>query len=44
MLHVLEMVLKEAVDLFNQTAALVQEAGILRGRELFRWIAQLQLT
>jgi hypothetical protein len=36
----LEMVLKEAVDFFNQTAALVEEAGVLRGRELARWIAR----
>lgn len=36
----LEMVLREATDFFNQTAALVQEAGILRGRELARWIAK----
>ena len=36
----LDMVLREAVDFFNQTAALVQEAGILRGRELSRWIAR----
>jgi hypothetical protein len=36
----LEMVLKEATDFFNQTAALVQEAGILRGRELSRWIGK----
>lgn len=36
----LELILKEAVDFFNQTAALVEEAGILRGRELARWIAR----
>ena len=36
----LGMVLKEAVDFFNQTAALVEEAGVLRGRELSRWIAR----
>ncbi len=36
----LEMILKEAVDFFNQTAALVEEAGVLRGRELARWIAR----
>lgn len=36
----LELVLKEATDFFNQTAALVQEAGILRGRELSRWIGK----
>lgn len=36
----LEMVLKEAVDFFNQTAALVQEAGVLREREFSRWIAR----
>lgn len=36
----LEMVLKEAVDFFNQIAALVEEAGVLRGRELARWIAR----
>lgn len=36
----LELVLREATDFFNQTAALVQEAGILRGRELARWIGK----
>ena len=36
----LELVLREATDFFNQTAALVQEAGILRGRELSRWIGK----
>ena len=36
----LGMVLKEAVDFFNQTAALVEEAGVLRVRELSRWIAR----
>jgi len=36
----LEMVLREATDFFNQTAALAQEAGILRGRELSRWIGK----
>ena len=36
----LDMVLKEAVDFFNETTALAQEAGILRGRELSRWIAR----
>jgi len=36
----LEMVLREATDFFNQTAALVQEAGILRGREFSRWIGK----
>ena len=36
----LEMVPKEAVDFFNQTSALVEEAGVLRGRELSRWIAR----
>ena len=36
----MEMVLKEAVDFFNEAAALVEEAGILRGRELSRWIAK----
>jgi hypothetical protein len=36
----LDMVLKEAVDFFNETTALAQEAGILRGRELARWIAR----
>jgi hypothetical protein len=36
----LEMVLKEAVDFFNQTTALMEEAGVLRGRELSRWIAR----
>ena len=36
----LDMVLREAVDFFNQTAALVEECGVLRGRELARWIAR----
>jgi hypothetical protein len=36
----LELVLREATDFFNQTATLVEEAGILRGRELARWIAR----
>lgn len=36
----LELILREATDFFNQTAALVQEAGILRGRELSRWIGK----
>jgi len=36
----LELVLREATDFFNQVAGLVQEAGILRGRELARWIAR----
>lgn len=36
----LDMVLREAVDFFNQTAALVEEVGVLRGRELSRWIAR----
>ena len=36
----LDMVLREAVDFFNRTAALVEEAGVLRGRELARWIAR----
>jgi len=36
----LQLVLTEVVDFFNQTAALVQEAGVLRGRELSRWIAR----
>ncbi|GAB6265500.1 MAG: hypothetical protein STSR0001_09450 [Methanothrix sp.] len=36
----LDMVLKEAVDFFNQAAALAEEAGVLRGRELSRWIAR----
>ena len=36
----LELVLKEATDFFNQVAGLAQEAGILRGRELSRWIGK----
>ena len=36
----LELILREATDFFNQVAGLVQEAGILRGRELARWIAR----
>lgn len=36
----LELVLREATDFFNQTATLVEEAGVLRGRELSRWIAR----
>ncbi len=36
----LELVLREATDFFNQTATLVEEAGILRGRDLARWIAR----
>ena len=36
----LELVLREATDFFNQTATLVEEAGVLRGRELARWIAR----
>lgn len=32
--------LSEAVDFLNQTAELVQEAGVLRGREFSRWIAR----
>ena len=40
----LEMVPKEAVDFFNQTSALVEEAGVLRGRELSRWIARASVS
>jgi hypothetical protein len=36
----LELVLREATDFFNQTATLVEEAGVLRGRELARWIGK----
>jgi hypothetical protein len=36
----LDMVLKETVDFFNQAAALVEEAGVLRGRDLSRWTAR----
>lgn len=36
----LELVLKEAVDFFNACAGLVQEAGLLRGRELSRFITR----
>lgn len=30
----LELVLREATDFFNQTATLVEEAGVLRGGNL----------
>lgn len=36
----LELVLKEAVDFLNACAGLVQEAGLLRGRELSRFITR----
>jgi hypothetical protein len=36
----LQLVLKEAVGLFNQTAELVRDAGILRGRELARMLTR----
>lgn len=36
----LELVLKEAADFFNACAGLVQEAGLLRGRELSRFITR----
>lgn len=36
----LELVLREATDFFNQTATLVEEAGVLRGRGLARWIGK----
>ena len=36
----LELVLKEAVDLFNQAAELVRDAGILRGRDLARMLTR----
>src|SRR5690606_18181786 len=36
----LELVLREATDFFNQSATLVEEAGVLRGRELARWIGK----
>jgi hypothetical protein len=36
----MQLVLKEAVDLFNQAAELVRDAGILRGRELARMLTR----
>jgi hypothetical protein len=36
----IQLVLKEAADLFNQAAELVRDAGILRGRELARMLAK----
>jgi hypothetical protein len=36
----LELVLREATDFFNQVASLVEEAGLLRGREFSRWIGK----
>ena len=36
----MQLVLKEAVDLFNQAAELVRDAGILRGRELARMLTK----
>ena len=36
----IQLVLKEAADLFNQAAELVRDAGILRGRELARMFAK----
>jgi len=36
----LKLVLREATDFFNQVASLVEELGILRGREYARWIAR----
>jgi hypothetical protein len=36
----LQLVLDEAVDLFNQAAELVRDAGILRGRELARLLTK----
>ena len=36
----LQLVLKDAVDLFNQAAELVRDAGILRGRELARMLTR----
>lgn len=36
----LDRVLKEAGDFLNQAVALVEEAGILRGRDLSRWTAR----
>lgn len=36
----IQLVLKEAADLFNQAAEMVRDAGILRGRELARMLAK----
>jgi len=36
----LELVLRETTDFFNQVASLVEEAGLLRGREFSRWIGK----
>jgi hypothetical protein len=36
----LQLVLKEAVGIFNQTAELVRDAGIIRGRELARMLTR----
>jgi len=36
----IQLVLKEAADLFNQAAELVRDAGILRGRELARMLTK----
>lgn len=36
----LQLVLNEAVDLFNQAAELVRDAGILRGRDLARMLTK----
>ena len=36
----LELVLKEVVELFNQAAELVRDAGILRGRDLARLLTK----
>ena len=36
----MQLVLKEAVDFFNEVAELVRDAGILRGRELARMLTR----
>ena len=36
----IQLVLKEAADLFNQAAELVRDAGILRGRDLARMLTK----
>jgi hypothetical protein len=36
----IQLVLKEAADLFNQAAEMVRDAGILRGRELARMLTK----
>lgn len=36
----MEHVLREAIDFFNQVAAIVEESGIIRGRELARFVTR----